>query len=105
MHDLKYDIKSALASCLCACLSLSVQICREAEAAMFHRQLFEELRRTSHLTRDPTESVAMGAVEASFKCCASAIVVLTKSGRSESTPTHAHTYTHIHTYTCTRAHT
>ena len=72
---------------------------------MFHRQLFEEMRRVTHLTRDPTESVAMGAVEASFKCCASAIVVLTKSGRSESTPTHAHTYTHIHTYTCTRAHT
>merc|ERR1711931_315181 len=57
-------------------------IAREAEAAMFHRQMFEELRRTSHLTRDPTESVAIGAVEASFKCCASAIVVLTKSGRS-----------------------
>uniref|UniRef100_A0AAQ5YXP0 Pyruvate kinase n=1 Tax=Amphiprion ocellaris TaxID=80972 RepID=A0AAQ5YXP0_AMPOC len=57
-------------------------IAREAEAAMFHRQMFEELRRTSHLTRDPTESVAIGAVETSFKCCASAIIVLTKSGRS-----------------------
>lgn len=57
------------------------QIAREAEAAMFHRQMFEELRRTSHLTRDPTETVAIGAVEASFKCCASAIIVLTKSGR------------------------
>ena len=61
--------------------SVHAQIAREAEAAMFHRQMFEELRRTSHLTRDPTESVAIGAVEASFKCCASAIVVLTKSGR------------------------
>jgi len=58
------------------------KIAREAEAAMFHRQMFEELRRTSHLTRDPTESVAIGAVEASFKCCASAIICLTKSGRS-----------------------
>uniref|UniRef100_A0A7N9AKC5 Pyruvate kinase n=1 Tax=Mastacembelus armatus TaxID=205130 RepID=A0A7N9AKC5_9TELE len=57
-------------------------IAREAEAAMFHRQMFEELRRISHLTRDPTETVAIGAVEASFKCCASAIIVLTKSGRS-----------------------
>uniref|UniRef100_A0A669C0R7 Pyruvate kinase n=3 Tax=Oreochromis niloticus TaxID=8128 RepID=A0A669C0R7_ORENI len=57
-------------------------IAREAEAAMFHRQVFEELRRLSHLTRDPTESVAIGAVEASFKCCASAIIVLTKTGRS-----------------------
>lgn len=60
---------------------LNIQIAREAEAAMFHRQMFEELRRTSHLTRDPTETVAIGAVEASFKCCASAIIVLTKSGR------------------------
>uniref|UniRef100_A0A4W4GS66 Pyruvate kinase n=1 Tax=Electrophorus electricus TaxID=8005 RepID=A0A4W4GS66_ELEEL len=58
------------------------KIAREAEAAMFHRQVFEELRRTSHLTRDPCEAVAIGAVEASFKCCASAIIVLTKSGRS-----------------------
>uniref|UniRef100_A0A8C7D912 Pyruvate kinase n=2 Tax=Oncorhynchus TaxID=8016 RepID=A0A8C7D912_ONCKI len=58
------------------------KIAREAEAAMYHRQMFEEIRRTSHLTRDPTESVAIGAVEASFKCCASAIIVLTKTGRS-----------------------
>uniref|UniRef100_A0A665TVK0 Pyruvate kinase n=2 Tax=Echeneis naucrates TaxID=173247 RepID=A0A665TVK0_ECHNA len=57
-------------------------IAREAEAAMFHRQMFEELRRISHLTRDPTETIAIGAVEASFKCCASAIIVLTKTGRS-----------------------
>ncbi|XP_034032137.1 pyruvate kinase M1/2b [Thalassophryne amazonica] len=57
-------------------------ISREAEAAMFHRQMFEELRRTTHLTRDPTETVAIGTVEASFKCCASAIIVLTKTGRS-----------------------
>lgn len=59
----------------------SKQIAREAEAAMFHRQMFEELRRITHLTRDPTESVAIGTVEASFKCCASAIIVLTKTGR------------------------
>ena len=57
------------------------QIAREAEAATFHRQLFEELRRHSDLTRDPSEAVAVGAVESSFKCCASAIIVLTKTGR------------------------
>ncbi|XP_068131859.1 pyruvate kinase PKM isoform X1 [Hyperolius riggenbachi] len=57
-------------------------IAREAEAAIFHRQLFEELRRVSPLTRDPTEATAVGAVEASFKCCSGAIIVLTKSGRS-----------------------
>ncbi|XP_027015074.2 pyruvate kinase PKM isoform X1 [Tachysurus fulvidraco] len=57
-------------------------IAREAEAAMFHRQLFEELRRSTKLSHDPSEAVAIGAVESSFKCCASAIIVLTKTGRS-----------------------
>ncbi|KAM8763024.1 pyruvate kinase PKM isoform 2-T2 [Acanthopagrus schlegelii] len=57
-------------------------IAREAEAAVFHRQLFEELRRHSKVTRDHSEAVAVGAVESSFKCCASAIIVLTKTGRS-----------------------
>ncbi|GCB72263.1 hypothetical protein scyTo_0001900 [Scyliorhinus torazame] len=57
-------------------------IAREAEAAMYHRQLFEELRRLVPLSRDPTEVAAIGAVEASFKCCAAAVIVLTKSGRS-----------------------
>ncbi|XP_043936149.1 pyruvate kinase PKLR isoform X2 [Protopterus annectens] len=57
-------------------------IAREAEAAMYHQQLFEELRRLTPLSCDPTEVVAIGAVEASFKCCAGAIIVLTNSGRS-----------------------
>uniref|UniRef100_A0ACB8G6U3 Uncharacterized protein n=1 Tax=Sphaerodactylus townsendi TaxID=933632 RepID=A0ACB8G6U3_9SAUR len=57
-------------------------IAREAEAAMYHQQLFQELRRLTPLSQDPTEVTAIGAVEASFKCCAAAIVVLTTSGRS-----------------------
>uniref|UniRef100_A0A8C7BK74 Pyruvate kinase n=1 Tax=Neovison vison TaxID=452646 RepID=A0A8C7BK74_NEOVI len=57
-------------------------IAREAEAAVYHRQLFEELRRAAPLSRDPTEVTAIGAVEAAFKCCAAAIVVLTTTGRS-----------------------
>uniref|UniRef100_A0A8C6LQZ4 Pyruvate kinase n=1 Tax=Nothobranchius furzeri TaxID=105023 RepID=A0A8C6LQZ4_NOTFU len=57
-------------------------ICREAEAAIFHQQLFEELRRLTPLSSDPTEVTAIGAVESSFKCCAGAIIVLTNSGRS-----------------------
>uniref|UniRef100_A0A8C9QVA0 Pyruvate kinase n=1 Tax=Scleropages formosus TaxID=113540 RepID=A0A8C9QVA0_SCLFO len=44
------------------------EISQEAEAAVFHRQLFEELRRNTCLTQDPSEVVAVGAVE-SFKCC------------------------------------
>uniref|UniRef100_A0A8C9YY62 Pyruvate kinase n=1 Tax=Sander lucioperca TaxID=283035 RepID=A0A8C9YY62_SANLU len=57
-------------------------ICREAEAAIFHQQLFEELRRLTPLSTDPTEVTAIGAVESSFKCCAGAIIVLTTSGRA-----------------------
>lgn len=57
------------------------QIAREAEAAVYHRQLFEELRRAAPLSRDPTEVTAIGAVEAAFKCCAGAIIVLTTTGR------------------------
>ncbi|XP_047216787.1 pyruvate kinase PKLR isoform X2 [Girardinichthys multiradiatus] len=57
-------------------------ICREAEAAIYHHQLFEELRRLTPLSSDPTEVTAIGAVESSFKCCAGAIIVLTTSGRS-----------------------
>ncbi|XP_011812057.1 PREDICTED: pyruvate kinase PKM isoform X6 [Colobus angolensis palliatus] len=57
-------------------------IAREAEAAIYHLQLFEELRHLAPITSDPTEATAMGAVEASFKCCSGAIIVLTKSGRS-----------------------
>ncbi|XP_061920047.1 pyruvate kinase PKM-like isoform X1 [Entelurus aequoreus] len=57
-------------------------ICREAEAAIFHQQQFEELRRLTPLSSDPTEVTAIGAVESSFKCCAGAIIVLTTSGRS-----------------------
>ncbi|XP_029430238.1 pyruvate kinase PKM isoform X1 [Rhinatrema bivittatum] len=56
-------------------------IAREAEAATFHRQQFEELFRTSS-SRDPAEAIAVGAVEASFKCLAASLIVLTESGRS-----------------------
>lgn len=57
------------------------QIAREAEAAMFHRQVFEDLRRSTPHCSDPTEAIAIGAVEASFKSLASGIIVLTGSGR------------------------
>uniref|UniRef100_A0A8C5K4Z8 pyruvate kinase n=1 Tax=Jaculus jaculus TaxID=51337 RepID=A0A8C5K4Z8_JACJA len=53
-------------------------IAHEAEAAIYHLQLFEGLR---HLAPITTEAAAVGAVEASFKCYSGAIIVLTKSGR------------------------
>ncbi|XP_034288548.1 pyruvate kinase PKM isoform X2 [Pantherophis guttatus] len=57
-------------------------IAREAEAAIFHRQLFEELYRHTSGSRNPSEAMAVGAVQASFKCLASAVIVLTDTGRS-----------------------
>ncbi|XP_070324879.1 protein mono-ADP-ribosyltransferase PARP6 isoform X4 [Odocoileus virginianus] len=57
-------------------------IAREAEAAMFHRKLFEELARASSHSTDLMEAMAMGSVEASYKCLAAALIVLTESGRS-----------------------
>uniref|UniRef100_A0A2K5KR38 Pyruvate kinase n=1 Tax=Cercocebus atys TaxID=9531 RepID=A0A2K5KR38_CERAT len=73
-------------------------IAREAEAAIYHLQLFEELRRLAPITRDPTEATAVGAVEASFKCCSGAIIVPTKSGRS--TVRQAHLYCGIFPVLC-----
>lgn len=63
------------------CILPLCQIAREAEAAMFHRQVFEDLRRSTPHCNDPAEAIAIGAVEASFKSLASAIIVLTGSGR------------------------
>ncbi|KAK6471325.1 pyruvate kinase PKM-like [Huso huso] len=63
-------------------VSMMHSIAREAEAAVFHKQQFEELRRLTPMTSDPTEVTAIGAVEASFKSNAGAIIVLTTSGRS-----------------------
>uniref|UniRef100_A0A2I2Z910 Pyruvate kinase n=1 Tax=Gorilla gorilla gorilla TaxID=9595 RepID=A0A2I2Z910_GORGO len=39
-------------------------------------------RRLAPITSNPTKATAVGANEASFKCCSGAIIVLTKSGRS-----------------------
>lgn len=48
---------------------------------MFHRQLFEEILRLNVNNRDPADAMAAGAVEASFKGLAAALLVLTESGR------------------------
>lgn len=80
-------------NCVFVCVC---QICREAEAAIFHQRLFEELRRLTPLSSDPTEVTAIGAVESSLKCCAGAIIVLTTTGRY----THTHTVM-IHLWTLT----
>ncbi|XP_043238499.1 pyruvate kinase-like [Amphibalanus amphitrite] len=63
------------------CVSIMAKICKEAEAAIWHKSTFLDL--TSQISKaDHAHSVAIASVEASFKVKASAIIVLTTSGRS-----------------------
>ncbi|XP_044521723.1 pyruvate kinase PKM isoform X2 [Gracilinanus agilis] len=56
-------------------------IALEAEAATYHRHLFEGLIRSSTCS-STAEAMAVGAVEASYKSLSAALIVLTESGRS-----------------------
>ena len=56
------------------------KIAREAESAVYHKQLFEELRILTPRPTDITHTAALAAVEASVNCLASAIVTATTTG-------------------------
>lgn len=56
-------------------------ICREAEGAIFHLQLYDEMKNLKPFT-DAAETIAISAVSAAFKIGAAAIFVLTTSGRT-----------------------
>ncbi|CAF1339454.1 unnamed protein product [Didymodactylos carnosus] len=64
------------------CIRLMHEIAREAEACLFHRELFENLRYFTKPPLDQIQSTAIAAVEAAFRSFASIIVVLTHSGKS-----------------------
>ncbi|XP_014245362.1 pyruvate kinase-like isoform X2 [Cimex lectularius] len=64
------------------CVKVMNNICKEAEAAIWHKQLFSDLASKVVPPIDATHSVAIAAVEASAKALASAILVITTSGRS-----------------------
>jgi len=57
-------------------------IAREAEPAIYHRQVFNDLRTITGFATDATETVAIAVVEAAMKCQAAGIICLTTSGRS-----------------------
>ncbi|XP_050693966.1 pyruvate kinase-like isoform X3 [Eriocheir sinensis] len=64
------------------CVRTMANIAREAEAALWHKQLFTELSQQVFLPTDSTHTTAIASVEASFKAMASAIIVITTTGRS-----------------------
>jgi len=64
------------------CIQLMHEISREAEACLFHRELFENLRYFTKPPLDQIQAAAIAAVEAAFRSFAAIIVCLTHSGRS-----------------------
>ncbi|OXA56448.1 pyruvate kinase isoform X2 [Folsomia candida] len=64
------------------CVKTMANICKEAEAAVWHRQLFADLIIKVGEPLDTAHTIAIAAVEASHKCRAAAFVVITTSGRS-----------------------
>ncbi|RWS14803.1 Pyruvate kinase muscle isozyme-like protein [Dinothrombium tinctorium] len=63
-------------------VSVMHAICLEAEAAIFSKQLFTELNRLTPSPTDSTTTIAIAAVNASLKCMATAIIVITTTGRT-----------------------
>lgn len=63
-------------------IAMMHKICREAEAAIFHRQLFDDLRHTMNRVTDTHETTAIAAVAASFTANAACIICLTHTGKT-----------------------
>jgi len=64
------------------CVRTMANICREAEAALWHKQLFTDLVNKVTLPVDTPHTIAIAGVEASHKCQAAAFIVITTTGRS-----------------------
>ncbi|KAF2896666.1 hypothetical protein ILUMI_09515 [Ignelater luminosus] len=64
------------------CVLTMANICKEAEAAVWQKQYFIDITSKAVPPIDATHTIAIASVEASTKCLAAAILVLTTSGRS-----------------------
>jgi len=63
-------------------LKIMHYICKEAETALFHSKFVEELMKITPKPTDPSHTMAIAATSAATSCHASAIIMLTTSGRS-----------------------
>lgn len=59
------------------CVSTMAKTCKEAESALWHRNLFNDLISTVKTEVDSAHSIAIACVEASTSTNASAIIVIT----------------------------
>jgi pyruvate kinase len=57
-------------------------ICKEAETAFFHTKFFEELLKNTNQPMDQANTIAIAATSAAVSCRASAILLLTTTGKS-----------------------
>nr|CAD2169471.1 unnamed protein product [Meloidogyne enterolobii] len=57
-------------------------ICKEAESAFFHAKFFQEICKDTKKPTDKTQTIAIAATSAAISCRASAIVVMTTTGKS-----------------------
>ena len=73
-------------------VTIMSKIALEAEAAVFHRNRFDELRRLTPKPTTTVQTTAIAAVDASFAQNAAAIITLTTTGRC--------VHMHRHVYTC-----
>ncbi|EGT50272.1 hypothetical protein CAEBREN_06374 [Caenorhabditis brenneri] len=63
-------------------LKIMHYICKEAEAAVYHRRLFDELLLNTPKPTDMSHTIAIAATSAAASCHASAILLITTTGRS-----------------------
>jgi pyruvate kinase len=63
-------------------VTMMAKVCREAEAVMFHRMYFSNIREEIPLPTETGETIAQAAVSAAFSQNASAIICLTTTGRT-----------------------
>ncbi|KAK0424327.1 hypothetical protein QR680_008612 [Steinernema hermaphroditum] len=69
-------------------LKIMHYICKEAEAAVYHTKYFEELLKNTPRPTDTAHTIAIAATSAAVSCKASAILLITTTGRSASMVSH-----------------